>query len=265
MDGTPKPEESQQASQLNTLTRLIIGGVVIGYDGLVTSLQRWEAKAAPRMAKPPAVPSRAEAKPLATEDAQSQVVPQVVQVKAQEAAEETALFRYALIGLAFDLQEQIGRSAVRINHLANKLGDASEPVVSPIFNSRLFSPVRNRINRWVERGEDEVSRWIETGKREEQLGLVLTETAIHDTVDTSINYMAGNEEIQVLIQSQSVSLLDEIISEVRERSVSADDLIESILRRILRRPLRSELPPPPEHIRALAIGFRQLRGRRVVL
>jgi hypothetical protein len=40
-----------------------------------------------------------------------------------------------------------------------------------------------------------------------------------------------------------------VVEEVRERTVSADTLAESIVRRILKRPPRAELPPPPDELR----------------
>ena len=50
--------------------------------------------------------------------------------------------------------------------------------------------------------------------------------------------------MQVLIQDQSVGLVDEVSEEVRERLVTADILVEMLLQKVLRRPPRQNLKGP---------------------
>ncbi len=69
----------------------------------------------------------------------------------------------------------------------------------------------------------------------------------HQIVDEFINQLAENPELQDLVTQQGLSLASEARDEVRERTVSADNLVEALARRILRRMPRAELPgPPPE-------------------
>lgn len=66
--------------------------------------------------------------------------------------------------------------------------------------------------------------------------------------DDYITYLnAHPEQVQNLIQGQTIGMTTEIMNEVRERAVTADSTIEMIVRRILGRKQRDELPlPPPE-------------------
>jgi hypothetical protein len=66
--------------------------------------------------------------------------------------------------------------------------------------------------------------------------------------DDYITYLnAHPEQVQNLVQGQTIGMTTEIMNEVRERAVTADSTIEMIVRRILGRKQREELPlPPPE-------------------
>jgi len=55
-----------------------------------------------------------------------------------------------------------------------------------------------------------------------------------------------------------VSFAEEIVEEVRERTVSADNLLEGFLRHILRRPPRIELPVPSEVVRSQVVNKKEL-------
>jgi hypothetical protein len=58
---------------------------------------------------------------------------------------------------------------------------------------------------------------------------------------------AQNPEVQELVQTQSIGLAEEVVEEVRERTVSADNFVEGIVRAVLRRPSRSQLPYPQKN------------------
>jgi len=72
--------------------------------------------------------------------------------------------------------------------------------------------------------------------------------------DQYLHYLQveNSEQVQVLIQGQSIGLAGEMLNEVRGRTVTADNVLEAVVRSILRRPPRSELPPPPPEVQALA-------------
>jgi hypothetical protein len=81
--------------------------------------------------------------------------------------------------------------------------------------------------------------------------------------DMYLHYLQveNSEQVQVLIQGQSVGLAGEMLNEVRGRTLTADNVLETVVRSLLRRPPRTELPPPPPEVRALAQPpVAQLRG-----
>lgn len=84
------------------------------------------------------------------------------------------------------------------------------------------------------------------------------ETLVRAQGDGYIAYLNKNpESVQVLLAGQSTGLATELVEEVRERTVSADNVFEMIARSILRRTPREELPEPPPEI--------QRRAERAIL
>lgn len=82
----------------------------------------------------------------------------------------------------------------------------------------------------------------------------LVDALIRQRGDRYLDYLHDDnpEVIQDLIQGQSLGLAGEIMDQVRERTVTADSLVETLTRAILRRTPRSDLPEPPDEIKNLA-------------
>ncbi|HHW88088.1 MAG TPA: hypothetical protein GX400_18005 [Chloroflexi bacterium] len=71
--------------------------------------------------------------------------------------------------------------------------------------------------------------------------------------DIYIDYLNDHPApVQTLVQGQSLSLASQLRDEVRERTVTGDSLVDSIVRSILRLRPREELPPPPEDVQRRA-------------
>ncbi len=82
--------------------------------------------------------------------------------------------------------------------------------------------------------------------------------------DRYLNYLQEEnpEALQALIQGQSLSLAGEITNELRARTVTADSAVELIVRSLLRRPPRRELPlPPPEVLAQARFSAQELLSR----
>ena len=56
------------------------------------------------------------------------------------------------------------------------------------------------------------------------------------------------EAVQELVRGQSAGLAEEVANSVRQRTVSADELLERLVRTVLRRRPRRELPDPPAEV-----------------
>jgi hypothetical protein len=75
--------------------------------------------------------------------------------------------------------------------------------------------------------------------------------------DDYIEYLnAHPESVQNLVAGQTLGLTTEIMNEVRERAVTADSVLEMVVRRILGRKQREQLPPPPMEVQRRAEAAR---------
>jgi hypothetical protein len=73
---------------------------------------------------------------------------------------------------------------------------------------------------------------------------------IREQGDRYVEHLQENSEaIRALVQSQSAGLASEVADSVRERTVTADTLLERFVRSVLRRKPREELDGPPPEVR----------------
>jgi hypothetical protein len=69
------------------------------------------------------------------------------------------------------------------------------------------------------------------------------------------------DDVQDLIAGQTIGLTTEIADEVRERTVTADSVVEMFVRSLLRRAPRQDLPAPPPEVKQQAMK-KPLQQRR---
>jgi hypothetical protein len=234
-------------SRLRSITRLVIGAVVLGSDTLFNRLSDLEK-------------SLSETTIYDQDDVSNQIIDgEMVEESNISTEYHHPQLRHALIGFIFNAQERIRTGSNMLGRGINLIGKTSAPIINPIKDHQIFTPLRRRYKRLVTRGEAEVSRWIEIGRVEETYSRKLVQTALDDTVDMSLEYMAENQDVQELIQTQGTGLAFELIEEVRERSVSGDTYLEGVIRLLLRRPPRSDLPEPPNKVKSSALSLRTTR------
>jgi len=238
---------------LRSFTRLVIGGLANGYDGLRSRLDVWETR---RQAPAAKTAAGKQATPTPADGSPAPLAP----VERMPESERDRL-RFALIGAVFAAQEQAGRGLRQAGRASRLVGNIAGLLVGPVYNSRLLSPLRGQIDSLAERGQQEVERWIDLGRYEDEVSRELARAAVYERVDNAIEYLTANDEVQELVQSQSAGLVDEVIEEARERTVSADNFLESLVRSFLRRPQRWELPDPPPAIKNQAAAPRQVPGK----
>jgi hypothetical protein len=238
LNSASHPEGSEKTNlqpvhPMRSLTRLVIGGVEVGIEELFRLLQVWEEEASlNNRADPDAGGSGS----------------------ALKETSNTTL-RHALIGLIFETQEHLEREARILGQVGMVINRWAGPWAEPLhtlFHSRYTAPVRSRFERLVARGEAEAARWVEIGRAEDAHSRKLAQVAFDKTIDEYIEYLTSNPEVQELVQQQSTGLANEVIEEVRERTVSADNLLEGIARSLLHRVPRAALPEPPSSLRKIA-------------
>jgi hypothetical protein len=164
--------------------------------------------------------------------------------------------RHVLVGLIFDSQTKLEQRLTALGRLERRASRRLLAPFKPLGKSRLGQRLNSRFEGLVRRGEYEVARLAEVGKVEEYRSRKLALTATTETVDDSIDYLTDNEELQELITMQGVGIAGEALEEVRERTVSADDFFESVVRAFLRRTPREELETPPRDVRLRSVRIR---------
>jgi hypothetical protein len=229
--------------------------MVIGYDGLQNRMKLWEQQASEIEDLSITEPTYSESSMLIS--GPQDTVPALPEMKISES------LGYLMVGLGIKFQERLEDRIRNAKGLSKFMGNITKPILRPLSSNRAFIPMRNRFDNLVLRGQQEIDQWIESGRRETIQSRALVRTAIHERMNSSIEYLANDPQVEELVSTQSASLIDEMVEEVRERTVSADDFLESIVRSTLKLPLRSELPPPPPELKRHAIPYRVRKGRTI--
>ena len=207
------------------VVKLLLGGTIEGTAELARRLERIEAEL------------RAEEGPL----------------RPGEVKNSADVVRYMLVGLALSAADGARRQAFKLAEASDLFwrmtGSAVEPLASNRLTGRVVGPFDRAFNRLVARGQERVNGWVELGRANEPTARLVARQTYLEIVDDFIGQLSQNDQLAELVQEQSMGLATEMVEEVRERSLSADSLAESIVRRILKRPPRDLLPPPPEEIR----------------
>jgi hypothetical protein len=236
-----RPPES--GSLLRSLTRLLVGGTLVAWDELTTQVRSWENETHSIQA------SQLEDEGIIAYHSEQTVTsgqtirPPAASSGPEQGGAETA---DVLLGLLFESQSRFLRRSKAAYRLADKTtGRVVTPLLKRMGNSRFFRPGQRRLNALANRGEDVVERLAERGRAEETYSRLLFLTAVEEAFGTSMDQLAEAPQLQDLVRKQSAGLSQEMLDEVRERTVSGDLVVEHLARSLLRREPRRTLPPPP--------------------
>ena len=230
----------QSFRPLHSITRLLVGGLVLGSEAFKERLQSWEKEDQ----ELPEVIDVEPQKPLPFDPLPEQLPPPGLVVRSRDDLSEV---RYALIGLLFEGEKQLENGLALTARVTRFAGRFFNPLIHPF--TKIPNPVQKPFGKLVKRGQSEVNRWVNRGREEEYLSRQLAREAATTTFDESINYMAQNPALGELVQQQSVSLAIQILEQIRENAVSADYFFEGLVRYALRRRPRYLLPPPSPKVR----------------
>lgn len=238
MDENRKTEEYRP---FRSVTRLLIGGVLLGSELLDNQLRKWDGH-------------DEEADLVDVSVIQDDPLPDTLpapQVGKSLKSSQSDL-RYALIGLIFEGEEKLEEALETTKRLGSSVNSVFDPVLRPVKKIGTSRPVREGIDQLASRGQSAVERWISRGREEETNSRALTQQATSSTIDQSILYMAENEAITELIQTQGVSLAEQILGLIRAITFSADYFFEGLVRYVLRQKPRYLLPPPSSDVQEQA-------------
>ncbi len=233
-----------------SLTRLVVGGIGLFMDELWSRLEEWETTTDRQVR---------EMLPAAQQDGISPARKGAVGVRESGSAVVTA--RRAMIGMIFQAEDNIRYSVAQAGRIGRLIEKSVSPLLKPLARLPLIKPAKRRYDQLVARGEMELASWIKTGEEQELSSRILMTRALSETIDAFFDYLAANPSVRDLVQTQSTGLANEVVEEVRERTVSADTFLEGIARGIFRKTPRVEVPAPSPEVKIKAASLRSIHQR----
>ncbi|MEZ4515605.1 MAG: hypothetical protein R3C44_01795 [Chloroflexota bacterium] len=222
-----------------SIARLLVGGAVEGTAQLSKRLQKIEGELMRAQAEEP---------------------------KVGEINSTSDVMRYAAVGFALSAGDGLRRRFMKLLDATDFFWEATGNTVKPFTENRITgfftAPFERAFDSIVGRGQETVNEWVERGRREEPISRQLALETTSTIIEEFINLLSENPELAELVQSQSVGLVGEVVDEVRSRTVSADVVAETLVRRLLRRPPRSDLPAPPADVQELVAPKKTYPVRR---
>ena len=239
--------DNSQTESIQSLTRLLVGGGLVGWEELQAHMRAWETETSAGLPHQEDEDSivfyTREEVTLRQPTSQAPLSSQQMQTERPETSAD--ILRYALIGLLFESQSRLGQRSARILNVANRTADAFiTPVFSRMGKSRMLQPSRRRFERAVHRGESIATQWVERGRMEELRSRGLVRVAAQSGFNSSMDQLGQAPALQDLVRKQSAGLTQDALDEVRVRTVTGDLLIEGLARRIFRRAPRNTLEGP---------------------
>ena len=236
----PAPSVSDQGGAASgapqTITRLLVGGTLMGADMLQKQLETWNQEDQERASS-----SSKDRKGLTTKNG----VRSAAAGQPEEPEPLPNRTQYALLGLLFQSQASLQKATKTLDRAERAAWKLMTPVHKPLGTWRIFAPARKRYEHLAARGSAEVDRWVQLGRVEAQRSRELTETALDSTVDESIDFVVTSPRVREVIKETSTSLGSEVGDGMRSRTVSSDTLVEGLARRLLRRAPHEYPPAPP--------------------
>ena len=159
------------------------------------------------------------------------------------------LFRYLATGL-FVRGQRSALKGVRSTFYLS-LGTTSWFLgkVNRLTDNRFTRPIRRPIGARLRNMGRKTGTIIQEGKLEEQQGRVLARETVFDIVDDVVDFVSENPEmtdmIRQVIGGQSVGLATVMRDNARQLTTTSDDVLERVVRKLLRRTPRRDLPPSP--------------------
>jgi len=210
---------SQQLSDLKATLRLVVGSTLNGRDAYIQRLRL-------------------------VQSIQGLVNPDAITIGENETIRDQ--LRYFFLGMLFETPDVLQRGLVRAEKASSKVYGFVSKLLSPISNSWIFSPVKDRYDVAAERGEKIVDRLIMKGRIEEQNSRLITQQkALDDLVNDILEYVILRTEVLQIVQEGGVGVATDVLDVYREQSASVDTVLEQRLKSFFHRipPKQPGTPP----------------------
>jgi hypothetical protein len=224
VEGQPKGSAPLAFEDLQILTRFLSGAVILGGGELLQRLRYFQ-----RLfdTDPHSLPTLAAADEETTGD----------------------LLRYLALGMVARGQTRVARGLRQGAHLSLAVSRSIVGGLDRLTDTGLARPLRRPVERRLKALGQEAAQIIDEGRLEEQNARYLATQTVGDVIDDLLDHLAENPEVADLIRTQigaqSAGLAGVVAENSRSVTVVGDYALEGLVRRLLRRTLRRDLPPSP--------------------
>jgi hypothetical protein len=149
-----------------------------------------------------------------------------------------------LFGFAADLPARFGRVTTTVADSTGLVREITGYGWRLVAASPIGWLVSKPVDAVRERMDAESERLYAIGRTEVARGKTLVGTAMDTTIDVVLDNVSESEALNDLIRDKAAGVTDLAIQEVRETGAAADNITDTAIRRLLRRPQRP-LPPKP--------------------
>jgi hypothetical protein len=220
----PQTPMERDAESLQLLSRFLVGLIAMGGEELMLRLRAYQQQI----------------------DSQPGLLEQVVDSDVETMLE---LFRFLSIGLLARGEKALVHGAYRGFRATYRGASWLLGKADSLTDNWLVRPVRRPIESRLSRLEGRMGVYVDEGRLEEQRSRLLAAQSLLGITDDVMDYVAKSPEltgyITGLIGGQGAGLAGVVADNAREMTASGDDTAERLVRRILRRKERQELPPSP--------------------
>jgi hypothetical protein len=159
------------------------------------------------------------------------------------------LLRYLAIGLLARGQKRVAKGVSKGIRLSLSATGWTLRTLDRWTDNRFTRPFRRPIESRLWNLEQETDLIIKEGRLEEQNARLLANRTVGEIIDELLDFMSENpdlaEFIREMVGRQSVGLAGVVRDNARQVSSAGDYIAEGVVRRLLRRRSRRELPPSP--------------------
>ena len=222
----PSQNPEHQASRLELVTRLVVGLLSSGSGELLRRLDELQDEV---LADPGVVPRDSVTQPTSNRDA----------------------LRYLIIALLLRGQRRVTNSVSSGARGGRALSMGAvrwtARTLDRLTDNPVGRPVRRPITRRARRWEQQLALLIQEGEIEEETSKVLASESVGLIIDQIVEIVAENPELDrmlaELVSQKSVGYATVMADNTRTLTATADDITDAVLRKLLRRRPRRELPP----------------------
>ena len=165
------------------------------------------------------------------------------------AEEDIDQLKYLLMGSLVQAQKSARKGVQRGLRFSLRTSGAMLGAFYAITDNRLLRRVRKPVDMALSNIVRETDKAVRVGRIEDQQSRELAQQAIDEMVDAVVDMIATNpkvtQAIQEIVGSQGLGMTGMMMDGVSERTANADNVLENVVRRLLRMTPRDELPSSP--------------------